>query len=179
MALLLRHQVNINSFSFKNTLRDCKYMKIIYVPCSWRNKYRSNPCSYENYWTSSWNEAWKNWILCTILASVDISADTSADISVDYRPTIGRLSVNSRPIYRPIADSKFAHIGRCIGRQSVDISVDYRSTIGQLSVDYRPIVGRLSTDSRPINVHISGDALVDHRSIYRSIVGLYVDRGHL
>lgn len=25
MALLLRHQVNINSFSFKNTLRDCKY----------------------------------------------------------------------------------------------------------------------------------------------------------
>ena len=144
MALLLRHQVNINSFSFKNTLRDCKYMKIIYVPCSWRNKYRSNPCSYENYWTSSWNEAWKNWILCTILASVDISADTSADISVDYRPTIGRptsRSIVDRYIGQQSTD-KCVHIGWCIGRLSVYISVDYRSTIGRLSVDYRSTIDR-------------------------------------
>ena len=31
------------------------------------------------------------------VASVDISTDTSADRSVDYRPNIGRLSVDSRP----------------------------------------------------------------------------------
>ena len=41
---------------------------------------------------------------------------------------------------------------------------DGQSTIGRLSVDYWPIVGWFSTDSRPI---------------YWSIVGLYVDRGHL
>ena len=57
-------------------------------------------------------------------------------------------------------------VGRYIGR----LSVNYRSTIGRLSVDYRPIVGRLSTDSRPINVYISGDALVDYRSIYQLTV---------
>ena len=34
-------------------------MKIRYVHCGWRNEYRSDPCSYEHYWTSSWNKAWK------------------------------------------------------------------------------------------------------------------------
>ena len=38
------------------------------------------------------------------VASVDISTDTSADLSVDYRPTIGRLSVDSRPIDWPTVD---------------------------------------------------------------------------
>ena len=88
-----------------------------------------------------------------------LTIDTSADISVDYRSTVDRLSVNSRPpVDRPTVDryidrqwtDKCTYIGRYIGRQSVDILVHYRSTIGQLSVDYRPIVGRLSTDSRPI-----------------------------
>ena len=78
-----------------------------------------------------------------------------------------------------------------VGRQSTD----YRSTIGRQWTD-------ISADSGPINVHISADASADSRSInvyilgdtlvdyigrlsvyisvdYRSIVGLYVDRGHL
>ena len=105
--------------------------------------------------------------------SVDYRS-TIGQLSVDYRPIVGRLSTDSRPVDR-YSDrqwtDKCAYIGRCIGRQSVDILVHYRSTIGQLSVDYRPIVGRLSTDSRPINVYISGDALVDYRSIYRSTIG--------
>ena len=36
-----------------------KYMSIIYVNCGWRNKNRSNPCSYEYYSTSSEIKAWK------------------------------------------------------------------------------------------------------------------------
>ena len=40
-------------------LHDCKYMKIIYVHCRWRNEYRSDPRSNEHYWTSSWTKAWK------------------------------------------------------------------------------------------------------------------------
>ena len=40
---------------FKWTLHvvnnDCKYMKIIYVHCSWRNKYRNHPRTYEHYWS--------------------------------------------------------------------------------------------------------------------------------
>ena len=44
------------------------------------------------------------------------------------------------------------------------LSVDYRSTVSQLSVDCRLIIGWLPTDSRPI---------------YWSVVGLYVDQGHL
>ena len=31
-------------------------MKIMYVHCEWRNEYRSDPRSYEHYWTSSWNK---------------------------------------------------------------------------------------------------------------------------
>ena len=38
---------------------DCKYIKIIFVHCSWRNEYRSHPRSYEHYCISSWNKAWK------------------------------------------------------------------------------------------------------------------------
>ena len=34
-------------------------MKIIYVHCGWRNSHRSDPRSYEHYWTSSSNKAWK------------------------------------------------------------------------------------------------------------------------
>ena len=64
-------------------------------------------------------------------------------LSTDYRLTIGRQSTDYRSV-----------VGWYIGRQSVDISVDYRSTIG-----------------RPRNVYISGDALVDYRSICRSIIG--------
>ena len=38
---------------------DCKYMKIIYEHCGWRNEYRSDPRNYEHRWTSNWNKAWK------------------------------------------------------------------------------------------------------------------------
>ena len=34
-------------------------MSIIYVNCGWRNKNRSNPCSYEYYSASSEIKAWK------------------------------------------------------------------------------------------------------------------------
>ena len=32
-----------------NSLHECKDMKIIYVNCSWRHEYRSNPCCYKHY----------------------------------------------------------------------------------------------------------------------------------
>ena len=48
-----------NDYKYMNY--DCKYMKIMYVHCGWRNEYRSDPRSYEHYWTSSWNKAWKIW----------------------------------------------------------------------------------------------------------------------
>ena len=41
-------------------IHDRKYTSIIYVNCSWRNKNRSNPHSYEYYLTSSEIRAWKN-----------------------------------------------------------------------------------------------------------------------
>ena len=90
--------------------------------------------------------------------------------------TVDWLSVDSRPIDRPTVDQ---YIGWCIGRQSVNISVDYRLTISQLSTNSRSIVDRyigrqstnISANSRPINVYISGDALVDYRSIYWSTIG--------
>ena len=34
-------------------------MKIICVHCGWRNEYRIDHRSYEQYWTGSWNKAWK------------------------------------------------------------------------------------------------------------------------
>ena len=74
---------------------------------------------------------------------MDTSTDRSADSRPIYRPTVDRLMCTYRLMHRPT-------FGRYIGR----LSVDYRSTIG-----------------RPINVYISGDALVDYRSIYRSIIG--------
>ena len=43
----------------KRRNNNCKYMKIIYVHCGWRNEYRSDPHSYKHYWISSWNKAWK------------------------------------------------------------------------------------------------------------------------
>ena len=112
-------------------------------------------------------------------------------LSTDYRSTIGRQltdrSADSRPINVHISADALAD------SQSI-----YRSTIDRQSTD-------ISADSQPINVYISGDALVDYRSIYqatigrlsvdcrstvdrqsvdcrpiyRSIVGLYVDRGHM
>ena len=90
------------------------------------------------------------------MASVDISADTShdtsADISVDHRPTISRLSVADIS-----ADSRPINVHISADASAVIRSI-YRSIIGRLSVDYRSTIDI---------------------SIYRSIVGLYVDRGHL
>ena len=41
-------------------INDCKYMKFIYVNCSWRNEYGSDPCSYEHYLSNNENKVWKN-----------------------------------------------------------------------------------------------------------------------
>ena len=35
-------------------------MKFIYVNCSWRNEYGSDPCSYEHYLNKNENKVWKN-----------------------------------------------------------------------------------------------------------------------
>ena len=35
-------------------------MKFIYVNCSWRNEYGSDPCSYEHYLSNNENKVWKN-----------------------------------------------------------------------------------------------------------------------
>ena len=37
----------------KSIYNGWKHMKIIFVHCGWRKKYRIDPCSYEHYWTSS------------------------------------------------------------------------------------------------------------------------------
>ena len=37
---------------------DCKYMKIMYVNCGWRNEYGSDPHSYGHYLSSIENKAW-------------------------------------------------------------------------------------------------------------------------
>ena len=68
------------------------------------------------------------------------------------------ISANSGPIYRPTVD-------RYIGRQSTDKCAHISRKLVDISVDYRSTIGL------PINVYISGDALVDYRSIYRSTIG--------
>ena len=68
--------------------------------------------------------------------------------SVDTRPSIGRYSIEYRPMYRPIV-----HLMILMG--SVDIStailsVVYRSTIGYISVKYR-----LSIDRQSVNIFLA------------------------
>ena len=66
--------------------------------------------------------------------------------SVEYRSSIGRYSVNTRPIYWSNAHAMALMV-------SVDVwtgilSVVYRSTIGDISVDCRSSLGRVSVDTR-------------------------------
>ena len=60
-----------------------------------------------------------------------------------YRPTVRRVSVDTRPIFSADSRSSIARVSAVcrssIARVSVDISaiLENRSTIGELSVDYR------------------------------------------
>ena len=79
--------------------------------------------------------------------------------SVDTRPSIGRYSIEYRPMYRPIV-----HLMILMG--SVDIStailsVVYRSTIGYISVKYRSIFDRVSIDSRSTSFYLKGATSVN------------------
>ena len=118
--------------------------------------------------------------MCTIGGLGRQSTDYRSTIgrqSTDYRSTVDRLSVDSRPIERPTVDryigrqwtDKCAHIGWCIGRQSVDISVEYRSTIGRQSVDW--YIGWQSTD-KCVHIRWCIGRLTVYISVdYRSTIG--------
>ena len=58
-AISFEQQVK-RTYVTKIFCNDCKYIKIIFVHCSWRNEYRSHPRSYEHYCISGWNKAWKS-----------------------------------------------------------------------------------------------------------------------
>ena len=106
-------------------------------------------------------------------AAADASADISVDTSVDTRSSVGRYSIEYRPIYR-------SSIDRCIDRFS------YRSIYLVAHRDFTdtsPILHRYCTDASPllylhrvywlISVDISVDTLVDTRpTLDRSINAL-------
>ena len=83
------------------------------------------------------------------MISADISVDASIDMSVATRSSIDRVSVDTRPGYRPTvgrvsAVCRSTHRPICVSTDMVVISL----TLGRYLIDTLPIVYRYLTDTQ-------------------------------